>query len=114
MDMPNLGNLMKEAQKMQERMQKAQEDLSRLEVDGESGGGLVRICINGRHEAMRVSINPSLLEEDISMLEDLVASAFNDAVRKVEKASKARIAELTAGINIPADFMQQIKDSDKE
>lgn len=102
----NLGNLMKEAQKMQQRMQEAQEQLSQLIVTGTAGGGMVNIEMNGRHDVTKVKINPSLLEEEVEMLEDLFAAAVNDAVRKVEKASKEKISQLTAGLNIPADFMK--------
>jgi DNA-binding YbaB/EbfC family protein len=112
MDMnQNLGNLMKEAQKMQQRMQEAQEQLTKLMVLGKSGGGMVEIEMNGRHDVTQVKINASLMEEEVEMLEDLVAAAFNDAVRKVEKASKEKISQLTAGLNIPTDFM---KDKDEE
>ncbi len=102
----NLGNLMKEAQKMQQRMQEAQEQLSKLIVEGESGGGMVKIKMNGRHDIVQVKIAPTLMEEDVEMIEDLVAAAGNDAVRKVEKASKEKISQLTAGLNIPTDFMK--------
>ncbi len=107
----NLGNLMKEAQKMQQRMQEAQQQLTELVVNGESGGGMVRVKMNGRHDVLEVKVNPSLIEEEIEMLEDLFAAAVNDAVRKIEKASKEKIAQLTAGLNIPTDFM---KEEDKE
>ncbi len=107
----NLGNLMKEAQKMQQRMQEAQQQLTELVVTGESGGGMIRVKMNGRHDVMDVKVNPSLMEEEIEMLEDLFAAAINDAVRKIEKASKEKIATLTAGLNIPTDFM---KDKDEE
>ncbi len=107
----NLGNLMKEAQKMQQRMQEAQQQLSKLLVTGESGGGMVKVEMNGRHDLTRVKINPSLLEEEVEMLEDLIAAAVNDAVRKIEKASKEKITQLTAGLNIPTDFM---KDKEKD
>ncbi|MDI9818771.1 MULTISPECIES: YbaB/EbfC family nucleoid-associated protein [unclassified Legionella] len=107
----NLGNLMKEAQKMQQRMQEAQKQLSQLIVKGVSGSGMVEIEMNGRHDVTKVKISASLMEEDVEMMEDLVAAAVNDAVRKVEKASKAKISELTAGLNIPADFME---DEDRE
>jgi DNA-binding YbaB/EbfC family protein len=99
----NLGNLMKEAQKMQQRMQEAQQELSQLEVIGEAGG--VRVKMNGRHDVVEVKIKPVLLEEDVDMLEDLIAAAINDAVRKIEKASKEKITQLTAGLNIPTDLM---------
>lgn len=108
----NLGNLMKEAQKMQQRMQEAQNQLSQLVVTGESGGGMVKIEMTGRHDAVKAKINPSLMEEDVEMLEDLFVAAINDAVRKVEKASKDKISQLTAGLNIPTDFMKS--DEDKE
>ena len=107
----NLGNLMKEAQKMQQRMQEAQEQLTRLVVKGKAGGGMVEVDMNGRHDVTRVKINRTLLNEEVEMLEDLVAAAVNDAVRQVEKASKEKINQLTAGLNIPTDFM---KDKDEE
>ncbi len=100
----NLGNVMKEAQKMQEKMQEAQKELANLTVTGEAGGGLVSIMMNGRHDVSKVTINQNLMEEDKEMIEDLVAAAVNDAVRKVEEASKAKIGQLTAGLNIPTDF----------
>ena len=103
----NLGNLMKEAQKMQQRMQEAQEQLTRLIVKGKSGGGMVEIDMNGRHDVTKVKINRSLLDEEVEMLEDLVAAAVNDAVRQVEKASKEKISQLTAGLNIPTDFLKE-------
>jgi DNA-binding YbaB/EbfC family protein len=105
----NLGNLMKEAQKMQQKMQEAQQQLTELVVMGESGGGMVRVKMNGRHDVTEVKLNPSLMDEDIEMLEDLCAAAINDAVRKIEKASKEKIASLTAGLNIPTDFMKDSK-----
>ena len=107
----NLGNLMKEAQKMQQRMQEAQEQLSKLIIEGESGGGMVKVKMNGRHDVIEVKIAATLMEDDVEMMEDLVAAAVNDAVRKVEKESKEKIAKLTAGLNIPTDFM---KEDDKE
>ncbi|ARG98391.1 YbaB/EbfC family nucleoid-associated protein [Legionella micdadei] len=108
----NLGNLMKEAQKMQQRMQEAQEQLSKLVVEGESGGGMVKVKMNGRHDVVEIKINPTLMEEDVEMIEDLTAAAFNDAVRKVEKASKEKISQLTAGLNIPTDFMKDQEDKE--
>lgn len=101
----NLGNLMKEAQKMQQRMQEAQQQLSQLVVSGESGGGMVTIKMNGRHDVTEVKIKPTLMDEDVEMLEDLVAAAVNDAVRKIEKVSKDKISQLTAGLNIPTDLI---------
>lgn len=102
----NLNNLMKEAQKMQQRMQEAQEQLSKLIVKGEAGGGMVRVEMNGRHDVTSVKISPALKDEELEMLEDLFAAAVNDAVRKVEKASKDKISQLTAGLNIPTDLMK--------
>lgn len=100
----NLGNLMKEAQKMQQKMQEAQQELSRLVVTGESGGGMVQVEMNGRHDVTKVKIKPTLMD-DVEMLEDLVAASINDAVRKIEKVSKEKISQLTAGLNIPTDLM---------
>lgn len=109
----NLGNLMREAQKMQQRMQDAQQQLTDMLVRGESGGGMVVIEMNGRHEVKSMNIKPTALEEDTEFLTDLLIAAFNDAVRKIEKASKDKIAQLTAGLNIPTDFLKE-GDSDKE
>lgn len=108
MDMnQNLNNLMKEAQKMQQRMQEAQEQLTKLHVIGRAGGNMVEVHMNGRHDVSKVKINRTLLNEEVEMLEDLVAAAINDAVRQVEKESKKKINELTAGLNIPTDFMKE-------
>ena len=96
-----LGNLMKQAQEMQANMQKAQEELASLEVTGESGGGLVKVTMTGRHEVRRVAIDDSLLADDKDMLEDLVAAAINDAVHKVESTTQERMAGLTSGLNLP-------------
>jgi DNA-binding YbaB/EbfC family protein len=96
-----IGNLMKQAQKMQEDMQKAQEELAGMEVSGEAGGGLVSVLMNGRHEVKRVALDDSLLQEDRDMLEDLIAAAVNDAVHKVEKATQERMASVTAGLPLP-------------
>ena len=96
-----LGNLMKQAQEMQASMQRAQEELASLEVTGESGGGLVKVTMTGRHEVRRISIDDSLIGDDKDMLEDLVAAAVNDAVHKVESTTKERMSGLTAGMNLP-------------
>jgi DNA-binding protein, YbaB/EbfC family len=96
-----LGNLMKQAQQLQANIQKAQEELANMEVRGESGGGLVSVVMTGRHEVKQVSIDDSLLQEDKDMLEDLVAAAVNDAVRKTEKASQEKLAGMTAGVGLP-------------
>ncbi len=96
-----LGNLMKQAQKMQAEMQKAQEELASMEVTGKSGGGMVQVVMTGRHDVKRVSIDDSLMEEDKEMLEDLLAAAVNDAVRQVEKTSQEKMSGMTAGLNLP-------------
>ena len=96
-----LGNIMKQAQQLQANLQKAQEELATIEVTGESGAGLVRVVMNGRHDVRRVSIDPGLLAEDREMLEDLVAAAVNDAVRKVERTTQERMAGLTSGLGLP-------------
>ncbi len=96
-----LGNLMKQAQKLQADMAKAQEEVASLEVAGESGGGLVSVVMTGRHEVRRISIDDSLLGDDKDMLEDLVAAAINDAVRKVDETVKEKMSGLTAGMGLP-------------
>ena len=99
-----LGNLMQQAQKMQESFQQAQEELAAMEVTGESGGGLVRIVITGNREVRSVMIDDSLVGDDKDMLEDLVAAAFNDAVHRVDKLKQEKMAGLTAGFELPAGF----------
>lgn len=100
-----LGNMMKQAQQMQERMQKAQAEIANLEVTGEAGAGMVKVTMMGNHNVRRVSIAPSLFEDDDSeMIEDLVAAAINDAVRRVEQTSKDKMAEVTGGMNLPPGF----------
>jgi DNA-binding YbaB/EbfC family protein len=96
-----IGNLMRQAQQMQENMQKAQAELAALEVTGESGAGMVKIVLNGRHEAKKVTIEPKLLGEDLEMLEDLVAAAVNDAARKIEERTKEKYGSLMSGMNLP-------------
>jgi hypothetical protein len=96
-----LGGLMKQAQKMQENMQKAQEELANMEVTGQAGGGMVSVVMTGRHDVRRVSIDQSLMEEDKEMLEDLLAAAVNDAVRNVERVSQEKMAGMTAGMGLP-------------
>lgn len=104
----NLNNLMKEAQKMQQRMQDAQKELVNLTVVGESGNGWVKVTMNGRHDVTAVEISDMLVNDlDKELLQDLIAAAVNDAVRKVEKVSRDKIKELTAGLNIPTEFMQK-------
>ncbi len=99
-----LGNIMKQAQRMQEELQKAQERLATEEVTGESGGGMVKIVMNGKHEVRRVEIDPSLLEDDKDMLEDLVAAAVNDAVHRVSDKTQESMSGLTAGLPLPPGF----------
>jgi hypothetical protein len=99
-----LGNIMQQAQKMQEDLKKAQDELNSMQVMGESGGGLVTILMTGKREARKVTIDPSLIGEDKDMLEDLVAAAINDAVNKVAKMKKEKMADVTAGLPIPPGF----------
>jgi hypothetical protein len=99
-----LAGLMKQAQQMQENMQRAQEELARIEVEGQSGAGLVKIVMTCRHDVKRVSIDASLLGEDRDMLEDLVAAAFNDALRRAEATSQEKLGGLTAGMPLPPGF----------
>jgi DNA-binding YbaB/EbfC family protein len=99
-----MGNIMKQAQKMQEEMQKAQEEVARAEVTGEAGAGLVSILMNGRHDVKRVSIDDSLMEEDKEILEDLIAAAINDAVRKVESNTQDKMGKITQGMGMPPGF----------
>ncbi|WP_310610944.1 YbaB/EbfC family nucleoid-associated protein [Limnohabitans sp.] len=93
-----LSGLMKQAQAMQENLKKAQEELAFVEVTGESGAGLVKVLMTCKHEVKRITIDPSLLADDKDMLEDLVAAAFNDAVRKAAETSEAKMSKLTAGL----------------
>ncbi|HLV49159.1 MAG TPA: YbaB/EbfC family nucleoid-associated protein [Aliidiomarina sp.] len=101
-----MGNMMKQAQQMQERMQKAQEEIASLEVTGEAGAGMVKITMYGNHNVKRVEIDPSLFgdEDDREMLEDLIAAATNDAVRRVEEASKEKMSGVTGGMGLPPGF----------
>jgi len=96
-----LGNLMKQAQKLQQEMQRAQEEIANMEVTGEAGGGMVSVIMTGRHELRRVTIDPELFKDDKEMVEDLVAAAVNDAVRKVERQSQEKMSSMTAGLPLP-------------
>lgn len=96
-----MGNLMKQAQKMQEQLQKAQAELADAEVQGESGAGLVKVTMNGRHDVKRVELDDSVMEEDKEMLEDLLAAAVNDAVRKIEQNNQEQMSKLTSGMGLP-------------
>jgi nucleoid-associated protein EbfC len=95
------GNILRQAQAMQENLKKAQEELAHIEVTGSAGGGMVSVTMTCRHDVKRVVIDPSLMQDDKEVLEDLVAAALNDAVRKVEKATQEKMAGLTSGLNIP-------------
>ena len=96
-----IGNLMRQAQQMQETMKKAQEELAALEVTGEAGAGMVKVVMNGRHEVRQVKIEPQLLGEDRDMLEDLLVAAINDASRRVAARMEEKYAGLMSGLNLP-------------
>jgi DNA-binding YbaB/EbfC family protein len=96
-----MGNLMKQAQKMQEDMQKAQEEVANMEVEGQAGGGMVKVVMNGRHELRKVTLDDSLMQDDKEMIEDLLAAAVNDAVRRVEQQTQDKMAGVTSGLNLP-------------
>jgi DNA-binding YbaB/EbfC family protein len=97
----NIGNMMKQAQALQANMQKVQAEIAQMEVTGESGGGMVKVTINGKHEARRVQIEPAVLAEGQEMLEDLMTAAINDAVHKLEAASQTRMASVMGGLQLP-------------
>jgi DNA-binding YbaB/EbfC family protein len=99
-----LSGLMQKAQEMQENMKKAQEELASIEVEGQSGAGLVKVVMTCRHDVKRVTIDPSLVGDDRDMLEDLIAAAFNDAVRRVETTTAEKMSALTAGLPLPPGF----------
>lgn len=99
-----LGNLMKQAQKMQEDLKKAQEELAHMEVTGQAAAGMVTVVMTGRHDVKRVSIADSVMKEDKEMLEDLLAAAVNDAVQKVEAETQSRMSNMTAGLAMPPGF----------
>jgi DNA-binding YbaB/EbfC family protein len=96
-----IGNLMRQAQQMQESMQKAQAELADLEVTGEAGGGMVKLVVNGRHEAKSCKIEPKLLTEDAGLLEDLLVAAVNDAARKLAARTQEKYSGLMSGLNLP-------------
>ena len=96
-----LAGLMKQAQAMQDNMKRAQEELALLEVEGQSGAGLIKVTMTCKHDVKRITIDPSLLADDKDMLEDLVAAAFNDAVRRAEEVSTEKMGKLTAGMPLP-------------
>ncbi len=96
-----MGNIMKQAQAMQEKMQKVQAEIANMEVTGEAGAGLVKITMTGNHNVRRVNIDESLMSDDKEMLEDLIAAALNDAVRRVEENNKEQMAKVTGGMQLP-------------
>ena len=100
----NIGQLMKQAQMMQENMRRMQEQLATVEVEGQSGAGMVKVVMTCKHEVKRIAIDPSLVGDDREMLEDLVAAAFNDAVRRVEQAVAEKMSGFTAGLGLPPGF----------
>ena len=99
-----LGNLMKQAQRLQEDLKRAQDEIAALEVIGEAGAGLVKVTMNGRHDVRAVKIAPELLQDDVTMLEDLLAAAVNDAVRKIERVRTEKMGSMTQGLDLPAGF----------
>ena len=100
----NIGQLMKQAQMMQENMRRMQEQLATVEVEGQSGAGMVKVVMTCKHEVKRIAIDPSLVGDDREMLEDLVAAAFNDAVRRVEQTVAEKMSGFTAGLGLPPGF----------
>ena len=99
--MANMNQFVKQAQALQANMQKAQAEIANLEVTGESGGGMVKVVMNGRHEVKRVQIEPSIIGDDREMLEDLIAAAINDAVHRLESASQAKLSAAMGGLSLP-------------
>src|SRR3954462_13363760 len=100
----NIGQLMKQAQAMQDNMQKMQDQLAQLEVEGQSGAGMVKVQMTCKYDVKRVSIDPSLVGDDKEMLEDLVAAAFNDAARRAESTIQEKMSGMTAGLGLPPGF----------
>jgi DNA-binding YbaB/EbfC family protein len=99
-----MAQLMQQAQRMQEDLKRAQEEIAKIEVTGQSGGGVVSVVMNGRHEVRRVAIDRKLLADDPEMTEDLIAAAFNDAVNKISAASQQRMGDVAGGMNLPEGF----------
>ncbi len=96
-----LGNIMKQAQQMQENLKKVQDEIARTEVEGESGAGMVKVVMTGKHDVKKIKIDHSLISDDLEMLEDLVAAAVNDANRRVEHMTQEKMSEVSAGLNLP-------------
>ena len=99
-----INNIMKQAQEMKVNMEKAKKELSETEVIGQSGGGMVKVIMNGNHEVNRVEINENLMKDDKEMFEDLVAAAINDANRRVEKITQERMSNVTSNMGLPTDM----------
>ena len=99
--MKGLGNIMKQAQEMQEKLKSAQEELASIEIEGVSGGDMVKVVMTCKYDVKRITIDPVLMNDEKEILEDMVAAAVNDAVRKVEKTSQEKMSGLTSGLNIP-------------
>jgi len=100
----NIGDMMKKVQSMQDNMKKMQEELGSIDVEGQSGAGLVKVTMTCKHQVRRVAIDPSLLGDDKDMIEDMVAAAFNDALRRVETTTSEKMASVTAGMPLPPGF----------
>jgi DNA-binding YbaB/EbfC family protein len=96
-----LGQIMQQAQKVQENLKRAQEEVARMEISGEAGAGMVKVTLDGRHQARKVEINPAALGEDKEFLEDLIAAAINDAVQKLETATQEKMSAVTGGMGLP-------------
>ena len=96
-----IGNLMKQAQLMQENMKRLQEQLAVMEVEGQAGSGMVKVVMSGRHDVKRVTLDPRVMADDREMLEDLIAAAVNDAVRKIETVTQEKMSAATAGLPLP-------------
>ena len=99
-----LGNIMQQAQRMQENLKRAQDEIAKLEVTGQAGGGMVSVTMNGAHEVKQVKIDKAVVGDDIEMLEDLVTAAVNDAVNRIAELSKTRMADVTGGMSLPPGF----------
>jgi nucleoid-associated protein EbfC len=100
----NIGNMMKQAQAMQENLQKAQAEIANIEVVGEAGGGMVKVSMTGQHNVKKVQLEPAVVSEDREMLEDLIAAATNDAVKKVEQRIQEKMASVMGGMQLPPGF----------
>ncbi len=109
MKIPNMVNMMQQVKKMQQDMQKAEAELASIEIIGSAGAGLVKVTLTGHYDCKKINIDNSLFEEDKAMLEDLIAAAINDAVRKVETAKKDKLGGLTNGMNIPGGLDALLK-----